>query len=151
MTGQTDDALVLLERAPASRDPLELALAGFLSACKGRTFGEQRRVIKHFVDWCLQNDLLPLDAKRPHIELFVRWCETQPWSESYISQHFIGVRSFYKTCVRDDVVLRDPAEFVAAPPVHEKASSGPSSRPWSSPPSSRHPARPAPSSTPPPR
>ena len=27
MTGQTDDALVLMDRALASRDPLELALA----------------------------------------------------------------------------------------------------------------------------
>ena len=100
MTGQTDDALMLMERAVASRDPRELALAGFLSAYKGRTFDKQRRVIKHYVDWCLQNDLPPLQAKRPHIELFVRWCETQPWSESYICQHFVGVRSFYKTCVR---------------------------------------------------
>ncbi len=120
MTGQTDDALVLMERAVASRDPLELALAGFLSAYKGRTFDKQRRVIKHYVDWCLQNDLPPLQAKRPHIELFVRWCETQPWSESYICQHFVGVRSFYKTCVRDDVLLRNPAEFVDAPKVHEE-------------------------------
>lgn len=108
MTGQTDDALMLMERAVASRDPLELALAGFLSAYKGRTFDKQRRVIKHYVDWCLQNDLPPLQAKRPHIELFVRRGETQPWSESYICQHFIGVQSFYKTCVRDDLLLRNP-------------------------------------------
>lgn len=121
MTGQTDDALVLMERALASRDPLELALAGFLSAYKGRTFDKQRRLIKHYVDWCLQNDLPPLEAKRPHIELFVRWCESQPWSESYICQHFIGVRSFYKTGVRDDVLLcNPPPEFVTAPPVHEE-------------------------------
>jgi integrase/recombinase XerD len=77
-------------------------------------------VIKHYVDWCLQNDLPPLQAKRPHIELFVRWCESQPWSESYICQHFVGVRSIYKTCVRDDVLLRNPAEFVDAPKVHEE-------------------------------
>ncbi|MDQ3464014.1 MAG: hypothetical protein M3500_04775, partial [Actinomycetota bacterium] len=37
-----------------------------------------------------------------------------------ICQHFVGVRSFYKTCVRDDVLLRNPAEFVAAPAVHEE-------------------------------
>ncbi len=120
MTAQTDNALMLMERALVSRDPLELALAGFLLAYKGRTFDKQRRVIKHYVDWCLQNDLQPLEAKRPHIELFVRWCETQPWSESYVCQHFVGVRSFYKTCVRDDVLLRNPADFVDAPKVHEE-------------------------------
>ena len=48
MTGQTDDALVLMERAVASREPLERALAGFLSSYKGRTFDKQRRVIKHY-------------------------------------------------------------------------------------------------------
>ena len=50
----------------------------------------------------------------------MRWCETQPWSESYICQHFVGVRSFYKTCVRDDVLLRNPADFVDVPKVHEE-------------------------------
>ncbi len=93
----TSDALVLMERALASRDPLELALAGFLSAYKSRTFVKQRRLIKQYVDWCAQNELAPLLAKRPHIELYVRWCEQQPWSEAYIAQHFICVRSFYKT------------------------------------------------------
>ena len=57
MTEPVEDALALMERALASRDPLELALAGFLSAYKGRTFDKQRRVIKHYVDWCLQNNL----------------------------------------------------------------------------------------------
>lgn len=47
MTGQADGALMLMERAVVSRDPLELALAGFLSAYKGRTFDKQRRNIKH--------------------------------------------------------------------------------------------------------
>lgn len=109
MTRQTDDALVLMERALVFRDPLDLALAGFWSAYKGRTFDKQRRVIKHYVDWCLQNDLPPLQAKRPHVELFVRWCETQPWSESYICQHFVGVRSFYKT--RGTATERPPAKL----------------------------------------
>jgi hypothetical protein len=80
MTRQAGDARVLMDRAPASRDPLELALAGFLSAYKGRTFDKQRRVIKHYIDRCLPNDLPPLQAKRPHVELSVRWRESQPWS-----------------------------------------------------------------------
>jgi integrase/recombinase XerD len=114
----TSDALVLMERALVSRDPLELALAGFLSAYKGRTFVKQRRLIKQYVDWCTQNELPPLTAKRPHIELYVRWCEQQAWSEAYIAQHFICVRSFYKACVRDEILVKNPAEFVNAPKVH---------------------------------
>lgn len=114
-------AVALMDRALVSRDPLELALAGFLSAYKGRTFVKQRRLIKQYVDWCVQNDLPPLTAKRPHIELFVRHCEGQPWSEAYIAQHFICVRSFYKACVRDEVLAKNPAEFVNAPKVHTEA------------------------------
>ena len=38
----TDDALVLMERAVASRDPLERGPAGFLSACKDLTFSKQK-------------------------------------------------------------------------------------------------------------
>lgn len=56
MTAQTDEALVLMEQALVSRYSLELALAGFLSASRGRTFDKQRRVIKPYVDWCLQSD-----------------------------------------------------------------------------------------------
>ncbi len=119
------NAVVLMERAMVSRDPLDLALAGFLSAYKGRTFVKQRRLIKQYVDWCLQNELPPLTAKRPHIELYVRWCEQQAWSEAYISQHFICVRSFYKACVRDEILVKNPAEFVNAPKVHEEGQSRP--------------------------
>src|SRR5690348_9313448 len=100
-----EDALMLMGRAVASRDPLSLAIAGYLSRYKGRTFDKQRRLIKHYIDWCIQNDQDPLTAKRPHIELYVRWLEQQtchwsdkPWSEAYISQHFICVRLFYKIC-----------------------------------------------------
>ena len=99
MTEQADDALVLMERALVSRDPLELALAGFLSAYKGRTFDKQRRVIKHYVDWCLQNDLPPLQAKRPHIELFVRWCEESPGrSPTSASTSSASARSTRRAC-----------------------------------------------------
>ena len=118
-------ALALMDRALVSRDPLELALAGFLSAYKNRTFTKQRRLIKQYVDWCMQVDLPPLTAKRPHIELYVRWCEQQPWSEAYISQHFICVRSFYKACVRDEILVKNPAEFVNAPKVHEEGQKRP--------------------------
>jgi site-specific recombinase XerD len=115
---------MLMDRAVASRDPLALAIAGYLAAYKGRSFDKNRRIIKHYVDWCIQNDLAPLEAKRPHIELFVRWMEQQvsaktgePWSEAYRAQHFIGVRLFYKTCVRDDILVKNPAEFVTSPKV----------------------------------
>ena len=117
----TTDALALMERALMSRDPLELALAGFLSAYKGRTFKKQRQLIKTYVDWCIQNDLAPLEAKRPHIELYLRWIEGRGWSEAYIAQHFICVRLFYRACVRDEILVKNPADFVKAPKVHEEA------------------------------
>lgn len=42
MTGQTDDALVPIERVLVSRDLQELALAGFRSAYRGSTLDKQR-------------------------------------------------------------------------------------------------------------
>ena len=41
MTGQTDDALVPIERVLVTRDLLELALAGFPSAYRGSTLDKQ--------------------------------------------------------------------------------------------------------------
>ena len=42
---QGEDALMLMERAVASRDPLALAIAGYLAAYKGRSFDKNRRNI----------------------------------------------------------------------------------------------------------
>ena len=45
IAGRTDEALVLMKRAVASRDPLELGLAELLSDDEGRTFDKHRRVV----------------------------------------------------------------------------------------------------------
>lgn len=123
--GSGSDGLALMGRALASRDPLELAVAGFLAGYKGKTFDGHRAYMKRWLAWCAQHDLPPLEAKRAHVELYLRWAEQQGWSEGYVSKHFLTVRLFYRACVRDDILVKNPAEFVTAPKVHEEGQKRP--------------------------
>lgn len=121
-----DQSVVLLARALASRDPLELAIAGFLAGYRGNTFRSYRTDLKTYLDWCAQHDLAPLDAKRPHIELYLRHCEGvrqpngKPLAESTLRRKYLVVRLFYKAAVQDDFVPKNPAEYVKPPVIHEE-------------------------------
>lgn len=122
-----EQAVVLLTRALASRDPLELAIAGFLAGYKGNTFRSYRTDLQTYLAWCAQHDLPPLMAKRPHIELYMRHIEGlrkadgKPLAESTLRRKYIVVRLFYKTAAQDDLVPKNVVEFVKAPFIHEES------------------------------
>jgi integrase/recombinase XerD len=102
-----------------SRDPLEQAILGYLAAYKGRTLDCYKQDLKVFLAFCENQQLHPLEAKRPHLELYLRWMEDHParWSESTISRRFGTVAGFYKAAVRDDLIVKDPTLSVKRPQV----------------------------------
>lgn len=73
-----------------------------------------------------QHELAPLEAKRPHIELYLRYCEGirqrdgRPLSESTLRRKYIVIRMFYKTASQDDYITKNPVDFVKAPVIHEE-------------------------------
>lgn len=98
-------------------DPLELAVAGFLARYRGSTFTDYRTDLKHFLGWCASKKLHPLQATRPHLELYVRWLEETGWASSTVARRFGTVSLFFKYAALDELITKDPAVSVTRPQV----------------------------------
>ena len=60
----------------------------------------------------------PLAARRPHLELYIRWMqEVRRFKPSTIARRFSVAAGFYWTAVIDGVLQRSPAEHVRRPTV----------------------------------
>jgi site-specific recombinase XerD len=60
----------------------------------------------------------PLAARRPHLELYIRWMqEIRRFKPSTVSRRFSVAAGFYRTCVLDGVLQHSPAEHVRRPVV----------------------------------
>lgn len=101
----------------ADLDPLHLATAGFLARYKGRTLEAYTLDLKMFFAWCEQHQLPPLQATRPHLELFIRSMEQVPYSSATINRRFNTVALFYKYALRDEIIAKDPAAWIDRPKI----------------------------------
>ncbi|GAB3472103.1 tyrosine-type recombinase/integrase [Kineococcus endophyticus] len=99
-------------------DPLRLAIAAYLARYRGETRRHAQSDLRAYLTWCQLRQLNPLQARRPHIELYVRWMqETQRFAASTVSRRTSVVASFYRTCVVDEVLEHSPADYVRRPNV----------------------------------
>lgn len=97
--------------------PLDRAVAGFLARYRGTVFLDYRTDLRHFTDWCAVHGLAPLQAGRPHLELYVRWLEQQGWASSTVARRFGTVALFYRYATLDELIAKDPALNVTRPQV----------------------------------
>jgi integrase/recombinase XerD len=111
----------------ARTNPLGYAREAFLARYRGRTLEAYTLDLDIYLDWCTRVGLPPLQATRPTLELYIRWMEQvasvqtgRPWSSATISRRFGTVRTFYKYCAIDDLILKDPAVAVTPPRVRKK-------------------------------
>jgi site-specific recombinase XerD len=66
----------------------------------------------------LDRRLSPLEAKRPHVELYLRWLqEVRHLRPSTVARRLSVLATFYRTCVIDDILEHSPAEYVRRPHV----------------------------------
>ncbi|WP_432499086.1 tyrosine-type recombinase/integrase [Kineococcus auxinigenes] len=99
-------------------DPLRLAIAAYLARYRGETRRHAESDLRAYLTWCQLRGLNPLAARRPHIELYVRWMqETQRFAASTVSRRMSVVAGFYRTCVIDAVLEHSPADYVRRPNV----------------------------------
>ena len=74
--------------------------------------------LRCFLAWCAENNLEPLSARRPHLELYLRWMQdTRGFKPSTVSRRISVVAGFYRTAVIDGVLESSPAEHVRRPVV----------------------------------
>jgi hypothetical protein len=56
-------------------DRLRLAVVAYLAQFKGLSRVHAESDLRSFLDWCRARGLDPLQAARPHLELYVRWMQ----------------------------------------------------------------------------
>jgi integrase/recombinase XerD len=99
-------------------DQLRLAVTAYLARFKG-TFREHTESdLRCYLAWCAERGLDPLAARRPHLELYIRWMqEIRRFKPSTVSRRFSVTAGFYRTCALDGVLQHSPAEHVRRPAV----------------------------------
>src|SRR6201995_1249134 len=99
-------------------DQLRLAVAAYLARFKGTSRKRTESDLRCYLTWCAERGLDPLAAKRPHLELYIRWMqEIRRFKPSTVSRRFSVVAGFYRTCALDGILQHSPAEHVRRPSV----------------------------------
>jgi integrase/recombinase XerD len=75
MTNFTELASVPSDRPVPVADPLRLAVAAYLARFKGSSRAHTESDLRSFLIWCAERGLDPLAARRPHLELYIRWMQ----------------------------------------------------------------------------
>jgi hypothetical protein len=121
-------------------DQLRLAVAAYLARFKGTSRDHTNSDLRCYLAWCADRGLDPFLARRPHLELYIRWMqEIRRFKPSTVSRRFSVTAGFYRTRVIEGVLEHSPAEYVRQPcrPSHRPSGSRTcSSRPCSPPPAS---------------
>jgi len=118
MTNFTDLASVPSDRPAPFTDQLRLAVAAYLARFKGSSRDHTKSDLRCYLTWCAGRGLDPLAARRPHLELYIRWMqEIRRYKPSTVSRRFSVAAGFYRTCVIDGLLEHSPAEHVRRPTV----------------------------------
>jgi integrase/recombinase XerD len=80
-------------------DVLRRAVAGYLARYKGLSRSHTESDLRVFLGWYTERGLDPLQAQRPHMELYIRWMqEVRRFKPSTVSRRISIVAGFYRTC-----------------------------------------------------
>ncbi len=94
-------------------DQLRLAVAAYLARFTGSSREHTESDLRCYLAWCAERGLDPPAARRPHLELYIRWMqEIRRFQPSTVSRRFPVTAGFYRTCVLDSILQHSPAEHV---------------------------------------
>jgi site-specific recombinase XerD len=97
---------------------LRLAVAAYLARFTGSSREHTQSDLRCYLSWCAERGLDPVAARRPHLELYIRWMqEIRRFKPSTVSRRFSVAAGFYRTCVIDGILKHSPAEHVRRPSV----------------------------------
>jgi integrase/recombinase XerD len=113
------------ELAPAASDlpepfsdRLRLAVAAYLARFKGSSREDTESDLRCDLSCCAERGLDSLAARRPHLELYIRWMqEIRRFKPSTVFRRFSVAAGFYRSCVIDGLIEHSPAEHVRRPAV----------------------------------
>ena len=93
-------------------------MSAYLARFTGSSRQHTESDLRCFLSWYAERGLDPLAARRPHLELYIRWMqEVRRFKPSTVSRRFSVAAGFYRTCVIDGLMEHSPAEHVRRPSV----------------------------------
>jgi integrase/recombinase XerD len=117
MMSFTDLTSVPADHSAPFTDQLRLAAAAYLARFIGASRQHTESDLRCYLSWCGQHALDPLAARRPHLELYIRWMqEIRRLKPSTVSRRFCVTAGLYKTCVIDGLLDHLPSRL--RPPPH---------------------------------
>lgn len=75
--------------------------------------------LRHYWTWCEQHRLHVFEVRRPHIELYVRSLEEHGYARTTIGRRLSTVATFYKWCLDEELLGRNPAANVRRPKISQ--------------------------------
>jgi integrase/recombinase XerD len=116
MMNYTELASIPSDHPGPFTDQLPLAVAAYLARFKGSSREHTKSDLRCYLTWCAERGLDPLAARRPQLELYIRWMqEIRRFKPSTVSRRFSVTDGFYRTCVIDGLLEHSPAEHVRRP------------------------------------
>lgn len=111
------------DMVPSNQEPLsqvELLAMQFLMRYKENSAAIMKISIRDWFQWCTQYRLDILhDVKRVHIELYIKHLsEVNGNIPSTVAAKMGHIRSFYKMCVADDILAKNPCDMARIPKVY---------------------------------
>jgi hypothetical protein len=93
-------------------------VAVYLARFTGSSREHTESDLRCFLTWSAGHGLDPLAARRPQLELYIRWMqEIRRFKPSTVSRRFSVTAGFYRTCVIDGLLEHSPAEHFRRPSV----------------------------------
>lgn len=113
----------LLDMASKLSAPLHEVLAGaWLAAFSSeRTRASYGVSIRAWFAWCAELDVDPLRAARAHVDLWLRHLEAEGKADRTVGLRITTLASFYRYCIDEDVLFKDPTRGVRRPKIPHKS------------------------------
>lgn len=102
-------------------DPALVAAAGFLAGYSGQTRAGYTIDLRGWWRFCELHGLDVWDAKRAHLELYIRSLEDHGYARSTIGRRISTVATYYRWCVEEELLDRNPAAHVRRPKVDQES------------------------------
>lgn len=104
--------------------------AGFLARYREPTRSHYAMVVRQWFAWCDKHGVRPLEAQRPHLELWMREMEEVSGLKlSTINGKITAIGQFYRYAVLDGLLPASPAQWVKRPSVPRQSTTNGLTRP----------------------
>jgi hypothetical protein len=95
---------------------LRLAVAAYLARFTGQSRQHTESDLRCYLSWCAERALDPLAARRPHLELYIRWMqEIRRFKPSTVSRRFSVVAGSTRPASSTACLSTHPPSTSAAP------------------------------------